>query len=87
MRVLRGAAATIERYRPALFIEIDDAALRSQQSTAQEVVAFLAANDYAPYRLRRRGPPEPISTTSLGCDGYEDVLFLSSRAPAGVDTP
>lgn len=89
MRVLRGATATIERCLPALFIEIDDAALRSQHSTARELVAFLAAYGYEAYRLRRLGPPEPISPHALGCDGYgyEDVLFLHHRLPTGLAGP
>ena len=79
MRVLRGAIATIERCSPALFIEVDDAALRTQRSTADELVAFLAAYGYRPYRLRRRGPPQPISPHALGRDRYENVLFLNNH--------
>lgn len=87
LRVLRGATATIERCLPALFIEIDDAALRKQQSTADELVAFLATYGYRPYRLRRLGRPQPITPLALGYVGYEDVLFLGSRSPTNLAGP
>lgn len=77
MRVLRGATGIIKQYRPALFIEIDDGALRRQNATADELVSWLDHAGYRPFRLRRFGAPQPISSEGLGRDRYEDVLFLA----------
>jgi FkbM family methyltransferase len=79
MRVLRGAAKVLDRCRPALFIEIDDAALRRQGSHADELVEFLAGLGYQAYSLRRFGAPKPVLSRKLGRNGYEDVLFLSGQ--------
>jgi FkbM family methyltransferase len=82
MRVLRGASHMLERCHPALFIEVDDAALRGQGSSAKELVNFLALRGYQAHRLRRFGRIEPIALSDLGRDGYEDVLFLRGQASA-----
>jgi FkbM family methyltransferase len=41
MNVLRGAKETIRKFRPALFVEINDGFLRREGSSAKEVFAFL----------------------------------------------
>lgn len=76
MRVLRGAQRLLAAHKPALFVEVDDNALRQQQSSAGELVAFLAGLGYRPYRLQRSGPPVALAGEP-GTDGYEDVLFLA----------
>jgi len=82
MGVLRGAIKTLDRYRPVLFVEIDDTALRKQGSSAAEVFAFLAARGYRPYRLKRFGAPEAIDAQAFPPTGYADILFLSETATA-----
>ena len=82
MRVLKGATGLLERYRPALFIEIDDAALRKQGATAEEVFSFLAARGYRPYRLRRFDAPQPIVARDFPRHGYVDILFLCDTGAA-----
>ncbi len=77
LRVLHGAVGIIERCHPALFIEVDDDALRMQGATVHELIAFLAGFSYRPYRLTRFGAPQPIPAESLGRGSYEDVLFLA----------
>lgn len=47
MNVLAGAVRSIERFLPALFIEIDDNNLRQQGSNPREVVDFLQGFGYA----------------------------------------
>lgn len=86
LKVLRGADAVLTRDAPALFIEIDDEALRQQGASAGEVLDFLAARGYRPHRLRRRGAPVGLSRAEIeNSPGYLDVLFLSvTRRPAGV---
>ena len=76
-RVLRGATRLLSRCRPALFVELDDGALRLQGSSADELMAFLSERGYRPYRLRRFGAPLAW-TPAGGHRGYEDVLFLAS---------
>jgi len=82
MSVLRGAAKLLERHRPALFVEIDDKALRKQGSSAGEVFDALAARGYRPYRLRRFAAPELMAVPTAPRDGYEDILFLNTAAPS-----
>jgi FkbM family methyltransferase len=79
LQVLTGAAELIARDRPALFIEIDDSALRGQGTSTAELVDWLTKRDYYPYHLRRHGDPLPLSREELcGGSGYTDVLFLPS---------
>jgi len=77
MRVLRGATEIIKRYHPALFVEIDEAALKRQQSGADEIISLLGEFGYRPHRLQRSGPPQAVSPTGLGRGRYEDILFLA----------
>jgi FkbM family methyltransferase len=76
LRVLRGAAKTLSHWRPALFVEIDRAAMQQQDTDVAELVEYLESFGYGAYRLRRFGRPAPASRSGLGDKGYEDVLFL-----------
>ncbi|MFZ0693687.1 MAG: hypothetical protein WAN51_05995, partial [Alphaproteobacteria bacterium] len=67
-------------HQPAIFVEIDDGALREQGSSAAELVAWLRANAYEPHRIERDG-----KMTRLRSDDalkfaagrpYSDFLFL-----------
>jgi hypothetical protein len=46
MKVLLGSVETLARCRPAIFIEIDDAALRQFGSSAEEVLGWLESKGY-----------------------------------------
>ena len=46
MNVLRGAAECVARFRPVLFLELCDANLREQGSSALELLQWLEARDY-----------------------------------------
>jgi FkbM family methyltransferase len=46
---LLGAAETIEKHRPILFIELSDRSLQHQQASSQEVLAILARQGYRVY--------------------------------------
>ena len=46
MEVLKGASNVLLRYRPVLFIELDDNNLRQQNSSAPQVVGFLERLNY-----------------------------------------
>ncbi len=46
LKVLKGAAKTIEKHRPVMVIEINQPALERQGNTPQEVVLWLGRNNY-----------------------------------------
>lgn len=46
MKVLTGAQNTLEKFKPVLFIELDDDNLKAQGSSAQELIHFLITMDY-----------------------------------------
>lgn len=50
MHVLAGASRILEQDRPALFIEVDDQMLRSQTSSAKELIQHLTEKGYKSYR-------------------------------------
>lgn len=50
-RVLRGATRTLRELRPAIFIEVDDLALRSMGSSAEAVLDLLASHRYEANRV------------------------------------
>ncbi len=84
-RVLAGAAQTLSRFRPALFIEVDDAALQRMGSSAAALHAHLGSLGYAPRRICQGKlsaalpPSELLATTTDG--RYTDLLFLHAGNP------
>lgn len=79
MMVLQGAWQVIATSRPALFIELDDGALRELGSSAAEIVDALLHRNYAPHKLAAKGAPLPLSRQAVLNDvarNYIDVLFL-----------
>ncbi|MGB3811114.1 MAG: FkbM family methyltransferase [Parvibaculum sp.] len=79
MQVLQGAWHTIDTSRPALFIELDDAALRDFDSSAAEIVDALSQRNYVPHQLSVKGPPRRLSREEIldnVAKNYIDVLFL-----------
>jgi FkbM family methyltransferase len=84
-RVLAGAKHTLAMDRPALFIEIDPAALRQFSTTAAEIFASLEALNYQPHILHENGAPKAITRVEceavLANSSYIDVLFLSIGTP------
>jgi len=81
-RVLQGASKTLRRCKPALFIEVDDAALRQFGTTAAELLDELTAMQYQLYRISRSGNETPISregamTALMSAErGYLDLLCV-----------
>ena len=57
MLVLAGAERTLEKTRPALFVEIDDDALLAFGSSASALVAHVEGAGYAMYELAKDGLP------------------------------
>ena len=78
-RVLAGAQETIDRFRPALFLEVSDEGLKRYGSSAEELLANCAKHRYTIHTLSRGAV-----SVSLGvhqalkvakAKGYVDLLF------------
>ena len=79
--VLRGASETIARSRPALYVEVDDEALKQQGTSAAQLVDELQAFGYRAYAPRDRTPLSARSILERTADGgYTDVLWLPSTS-------
>lgn len=48
LNVLRGAARSIEKFTPVLFVELSDSNLREQGDRAAELISWLESRDYRP---------------------------------------
>jgi FkbM family methyltransferase len=81
--VLSGARQALERSRPALFLEVDDAALRRFGSSAGGLLESAVAQGYTIHSRVGEGFSAPLSVAeALSLEGtadYEDLLLL----PAG----
>lgn len=79
MMVLAGAVSTLSTHNPALFVEVDERALRHFGTSFGALVDFLEARGYRMHELTRDGAA-PMSredlTTRLAHRGYLDVLFV-----------
>jgi hypothetical protein len=74
MRVLRGAAQTLQVDKPMLLIELLDAALRGQASSAEEVLDFLRGLGFRIFEFDQiSGKPAevldaaPLSSNIIAC--------------------
>lgn len=78
-RVLKGAQETIKRDHPALFVEMDDVAMRKMGSSAKQVISLLMDYGYIIQRLGKNSQVSQISVAEaleICCDGkYVDLLF------------
>ena len=79
LRVLRGATWTLETFRPALLVELDDRALRAQGASVEAVLDFLVARGYQGRLLSASGlgpfiDREAFVARCLATE-YVDALF------------
>lgn len=89
--VLEGATRTIERYRPALFVEVFQATLEEFGSSVSGLLQRMAALGYTGHVLGRSGVSgavDPATLVARYTERYGDVLFLptessGSRPPLG----
>ena len=81
MRVLAGAQDILKRDRPALFVEVDPAALSSFGSSTDELLDVLSQFGYEPHTLEHSGPRRldvRALPALLGRRSYVDLLFIAS---------
>lgn len=91
MMVLQGAATILSRAGPALFIELDEAALNKFGSSIAAILNHLLGYGYEPYWLARSGPPRrtnpPEIHAATSRSGYVDVLFVKPLSAGIPDAP
>jgi len=81
-RVLRGAMGTLRELRPAVFMEVDEAALRAMGSSAESVLELMVSCRYEPHRIVNSGPVRvsKAEAARLCSNGtYVDFLFLPTE--------
>ena len=80
MRVLLGARSILRRTRPALWVELDAAALEAQGSTPDDVVGLLDREGYAPYHVGVWSGIRPLTPEQVvrwcRTTPYANFLFL-----------
>lgn len=82
-RVLSGAQETIQRDHPAIYLELDDEALRRMGSSAERVVSRLVSLGYILLQLGKKSSVRPITAAEAiqKCRNgqYMDLLFVEDR--------
>ena len=82
LAVIDGAIETLCRWRPALYVEVDNEALSRQGTTAASLVMRLEALGYAPHVTVTRGTPRRVEAADVIqrslAGRYVDVLWLPS---------
>jgi FkbM family methyltransferase len=78
--VIAGAREILTRFRPALYVEIDDRNLRSYDSSATELLKTLSEFGYVPYHILRWNGAlsllDPREMLRQAETEYADVLFI-----------
>lgn len=86
-RVLRGAHDIVQRDRPAIFVELDDDALRSMGSSLARVLAWLFERDYVALKPATGQRTQLLSGDEIGklCSArkYIDLLFVHTSRIEG----
>lgn len=87
-RTLAGARETIDRFNPAIFIEVDDKALIEAGSSADELIESLRAKGYQMYGAEKGALDVPLSNeeSRLRCRemGYADFIFMHGNPQKGA---
>jgi FkbM family methyltransferase len=86
--ILDGAAKTLQRCKPSLFIEVDDGALQQRGTNASELIRRLDAAGYRLNRLSRSGseiemsPQAVVDWLRSTKEGYIDLLCVHASRSA-----
>jgi FkbM family methyltransferase len=82
-RVLAGARRALERFRPALFLEVDDQQLRYYGSSASELLTSATAQGYTIHSRLGSGLSTALSVNQALALGetkeYDDMLLLPAQ--------
>lgn len=82
-RALAGAREAILRFHPAIFIEVDDAALSAAGFSADSLVDSLRSYGYVMYGLERSAMNIPLSNDDARLKrknlGYADFVFIYKK--------
>ncbi len=79
LALLRGAAATIARWRPRILIEVNEATARAAGGSAREVVEWLVASGYDLFELDDYGCAAPLAISDVR--GFHNVLAAPRPSP------
>jgi len=81
-RVLAGATRTLDRCKPTLYVEVDDAALRENGASAAVLVGSLVSRGYRLFKVSRARGDAAVDPTAVedviaaSKDGYLDLLCV-----------
>jgi FkbM family methyltransferase len=83
-RVLTGATKTLTRFQPALFVEVDDQALKKQGSNANALLKFCVDYGYLIHKLNKNTISPALTIEQIlqhlkQTRGYMDVLLLPTE--------
>lgn len=76
MKVLKGCQRVIYKFRPILYIELDDKFLKEQESSAKHLIEFLEENQY--YIIRADNNCE-ISSKNDYTNCHYDIVCLPNK--------
>jgi len=84
MRVLKGCEEILSRFSPALFVELDEQALKAQGDSVSALLDFLTSRNYRAHQLEKDGCFKLIERDGVlnvvnQPDVYIDFLFLPDR--------
>jgi FkbM family methyltransferase len=80
LKVLRGAAAALKRDHPTLFVELDDANLRAQNDSAEDLISFVEQLGYEVSRAEDGKVLDKERDDFTGC--HFDVVCRVAPTPA-----
>lgn len=93
-RVLAGSGEVLRRHRPAVYMEVDDAALSDAGSSAGALLDSMRQLGYAVHQVHRNNVSPALDAKDIAVQmrrlGYADFLFLPERdiqAPAMQISP
>jgi hypothetical protein len=75
LRVLSGAARTIDRFRPMLFMEVDDSLLSNFQGSSREIFDWLSDRQYRVFDLIGR----PIEAPPALANKHLDIVAVPAE--------
>lgn len=89
-RVLAGSVQTLRTFSPAVYMEVDDQALKDSGSSAAALVEWMHEEGYRPHAVTGKRVSDALSMAEMralmGKLGYADFLFLPVKAPEDAAT-